>query len=51
MDEKDEAMELLEKSYDARSAVILELNVSPVYDPLRNDSRFQDLLRRVGFAN
>jgi len=46
--EKDEAFASLKKSYDDRS---LELGpgikVDPVFDPLRSDPRFTDLLRRM----
>ena len=49
----DEAMIWLEKAYRARSAwlVQLSLKVDPRWDPLRSDARFQDLLRRIGFAS
>ena len=48
--DKDQAFALLEKSMAAHSPGLTELRVNPVYDPLRSDPRFQDLLRRVGLA-
>jgi TolB-like protein/DNA-binding winged helix-turn-helix (wHTH) protein len=48
--DKDQAFALLEKSMAAHSPGLTELGVNPVYDPLRSDPRFQDLLRRVGLA-
>jgi TolB-like protein/DNA-binding winged helix-turn-helix (wHTH) protein/Flp pilus assembly protein TadD len=44
--EKDQAMNWLEKGYAERfnPGVLLR----PGFDPLRSDSRFQDLLRRIG---
>jgi eukaryotic-like serine/threonine-protein kinase len=46
--EKDKAFELLEKSYEDRSLEIgAGIKLDPVYDPLRSDPRFQDLLRRM----
>jgi serine/threonine protein kinase/Tfp pilus assembly protein PilF len=47
--DKDRAMEWLEKGYLERASGIPYLKVEPLYDPLRSDPRFQDLLRRVGF--
>jgi TolB-like protein/DNA-binding winged helix-turn-helix (wHTH) protein/tetratricopeptide (TPR) repeat protein len=44
------ALSSLEKAYAERSNLLTALNVEPVYDPLRQDARFQELLRRVGFA-
>jgi tetratricopeptide (TPR) repeat protein len=46
--ETDKALDLLERACDKRAYHILYLKVHPNLDPLRNQSRFQDLLRRVG---
>jgi tetratricopeptide (TPR) repeat protein len=47
MGDKDKAFNLLENAYSQHST-LTTLKVDPVYDPLRSDPRFQDLLRRVG---
>jgi TolB-like protein/DNA-binding winged helix-turn-helix (wHTH) protein/Tfp pilus assembly protein PilF len=46
--DKDQAMDWLEKAYDARfnPGVLLR----PGFDPLRSDSRFQSLIHRVGLS-
>jgi TolB-like protein/DNA-binding winged helix-turn-helix (wHTH) protein/tetratricopeptide (TPR) repeat protein len=46
--ETDEAFAWLEKAYAERSSDLRALKVDPIYDPLRRDPRFQDLVRRVG---
>src|SRR3984957_6398479 len=46
--ENDRALEYLEKSYDQHSHWLIYLHMDPSMDDLRNDPRFQDLLRRVG---
>ena len=43
----DSAMAWLERMYVERSAWVTGLKVHPVWDPLRSDPRFQDLLRRA----
>jgi len=48
MGNKDEAFAWFEKAYLAHSGMLTTLKVEPIYDPLRNDPRFADLLRRVG---
>lgn len=48
LDDKEQAFAWLEKAYSQRSNVLTSLKVEPRYDPLRNDPRFQDLMRRVG---
>jgi hypothetical protein len=45
--EKDAAFAALEKAFAAR-AFIADINVDPIFDPLRSDPRFDDLLRRIG---
>ncbi|MCI0489541.1 MAG: tetratricopeptide repeat protein [Blastocatellia bacterium] len=48
--ENDRAFEYLEKAYQERSLSIGYIKVDQPLDPLRTDPRFQDLLRRAGFA-
>ena len=45
--EKDQAFEWLETAYDQRDGQLSFLNVMPLWDPLRDDPRFHDLLRRM----
>jgi TolB-like protein/DNA-binding winged helix-turn-helix (wHTH) protein/lipoprotein NlpI len=45
---RDKALECLEKVYQGHSRMMLyDLTFQPVFDPLRTDQRFQDLLQRV----
>jgi eukaryotic-like serine/threonine-protein kinase len=46
--EHDRAIEYLEKSYAEHCHWLIYLHIDPSMDDLRNDPRFQDLLRRVG---
>ena len=46
--ERDAAFEWLEKAYEERAGPLIFLNVNPAWDPLRDDPRFQALVRRVG---
>jgi TolB-like protein/DNA-binding winged helix-turn-helix (wHTH) protein len=50
VDNKELALLWLEKAYAQRSYSMTALKVDPIYDPLRNEPRFQELLRRVGLA-
>lgn len=46
--QKERVIELLQKAYSEHSNVVVQIKVDPMYDSLRNDPRFEDLLRRVG---
>src|ERR1043166_3111980 len=48
LDEKDEAFAWLEKAYQERSWFLVWIKMDPQVDSLRSDSRFTDLLRRIG---
>jgi TolB-like protein/DNA-binding winged helix-turn-helix (wHTH) protein/Tfp pilus assembly protein PilF len=47
MGRQKEAVEALEEGYKAHDPDIVGLNSTPWFAPLRSDSRFQDLLRRM----
>jgi hypothetical protein len=46
--QKERAFELLEDAYNERSFQITYLKVRPDFDPIRNDPRFANLIRRIG---
>ena len=46
--ERDEALAWLDRAYENRDFDVIFLKVDPTLDPLRDDPRFQDLMRRVG---
>ncbi len=48
LEDKDQAFVWLEKAYEERFNRLAYLKVEALWDPLRSDSRFSDLLRRVG---
>jgi len=49
--QKDQAFVWLEKGYQERSGVMPWLKGEPKWDPLHEDARFADLLRRIGIAH
>jgi DNA-binding winged helix-turn-helix (wHTH) protein/Tfp pilus assembly protein PilF len=46
----DEAMQWLERCYQARDVHVVFLTIDPKWDPLRGDSRFSNLLQRCDFS-
>lgn len=48
---KEQAFAWLEKAYQERTRFIFTIKVDPLFDGLRADARFQDLLRRVGLPS
>src|SRR5580700_672664 len=47
MGDRDRALEYLEKAFDERYPSMVFVQIEPVFDGLRSDRRFADLLRRV----
>jgi TolB-like protein/DNA-binding winged helix-turn-helix (wHTH) protein/Flp pilus assembly protein TadD len=46
--DKDEAFVWFERAYEEQSNILIYIKVFPLFDPLRGDPRFQNLVRRVG---
>jgi TolB-like protein/DNA-binding winged helix-turn-helix (wHTH) protein/tetratricopeptide (TPR) repeat protein len=46
--DNEEAFAWFERAYEEQSNILVYIKVSPLYDPVRGDPRFQDLVRRVG---
>lgn len=49
--DKDQAFAWLERGYQERSDGMTYLKIERLFDSLRSDARFLDLLRRVGFSS
>ena len=49
--DKECVFEWLERGFEERDDLMINLKVEPVFDSLRSDPRFQDLVRRVGIPH
>jgi hypothetical protein len=45
--DKDKAFQWLEKAYQRKDWALVQIKVGPVFDSLRSDARFSDLLKRM----
>lgn len=48
--DKDMAFQWLNRAYDERDIMMIHVNVSPFSDSLRQDPRFDELIRRMGLT-
>ncbi len=51
LEDKDAALNYLQKAYQERDWAMFVLKVEPRWDPLRSDPRFQALLRKLNFPH
>ena len=49
--DNDQAFEWLESAYQEHDVQLMPIKVDPVWDPLRSDPRFQDLLKKMGLED
>ncbi len=47
MGEKDKAFDWLERAYEEHDSGLVSIGVEPMFDPVRRDPRFRDILRRM----
>ena len=48
LNEKDKAFDWLEKAYNERNRYLSHIKLSPKFDPLRSDPRYEALVRKMG---
>ncbi len=48
LEDRERAFEALERAYALRSLRLVSIGVDPRFDPIRDDPRFDELLRRFG---
>lgn len=51
LSDRERAFELLENAYAERDFRLALLKVDPAFDPLRNDQRFAEMLKRLNFPD
>jgi len=51
LSENDKALQELKGAFDARDHRITQLKVNPVFDPLRSDPRFTEVMRSMNLAH
>ena len=51
MGEKDKAFEWLEKAYEEHDSGLVSVAVEPMFDSVRSDPRYRDILRRMKLSN
>jgi DNA-binding winged helix-turn-helix (wHTH) protein/tetratricopeptide (TPR) repeat protein len=51
LDEKDRAFDELEKAYSDKDFFLVFLQADPKFDNIRDDPRYEDLIRRMNFAS
>jgi serine/threonine-protein kinase len=49
LNDRDRAFAWLEKAFAIRDPALVRLKVGPLWDSLRDDPRYADLVRRIGF--
>ena len=49
--DKDKAIALLQKTYDEHTQHVVDFKAVPMFDSLRSDERFQELVQRVGLPD
>jgi TolB-like protein/tetratricopeptide (TPR) repeat protein len=50
LNDRDQAFGWLEKAFQDRSVWLVNLKADPLFDPIRSDPRFVDLVKRVGLS-
>ena len=48
LDEKDKVFEWLDRAYEERAGFLVHIKSDPIFDKVRDDPRFADLVRRIG---
>ncbi len=51
MDEKQKAFEWLEKAYEEHDSGLVSLAVEPMFENIRPDPRFREILRRMKLSH
>jgi tetratricopeptide (TPR) repeat protein len=49
--EEEQALDWLERGYDERALLMVFLKTWPLYDPLRDEPRFEELLSKMNFPD